>query len=108
MGFEPMDEFERDLREAMLRRPAPPSLKRAVMERRWRERSQQRRKRMLWFERVAATLVLAAVAGGAAFWRSAEEHRRGEEAKQQVFTALRIANRALEHMNEQLQESDTH
>ena len=104
--FEQMDDFGRDLREAMLRQPAPPSLKRAVMERRRRERS-QRRGRPVWFERLAASLVLAAVVGGAAFWRSAEERRRGEEAKQQVFTALRIANRALEHMNEQLQERDT-
>ena len=107
MEFDEMDDFERDLHEAMLRQPAPPSLKRTIMERRWRERS-QRRGRPVWFERLAASLVLAAGIGGTAFWRTAEEHRRGEEAKQQVFTALRIANRALEHMNEQLQQRDTH
>jgi anti-sigma factor RsiW len=101
--FDQMDDFERDLREALLRQPAPPGLKRAVMERRRRERSQQRQ-RVVWFERLAASLVLAAVVGGAAFWRSTEEHRRGEEAKRQVFTALRITNRVLDHMNAQLQE----
>jgi hypothetical protein len=30
------------------------------------------------------------------------ERRKGEEAKQQVFTALRITNHALDHMNKQL------
>jgi hypothetical protein len=36
-------------------------------------------------------------------WRNAEEQQRGAEARQQVFTALRITNRALEQMNAQLQ-----
>jgi hypothetical protein len=47
---------------------------------------------------------VAAGVGGFLMKREAEEHRRGEEAKQQVFTALRIANRALEEMNVQLEE----
>ena len=40
-----MDEFERELRAAMQRRPAPPSLKRKVMERRWQARAQRRHER---------------------------------------------------------------
>jgi len=55
-------------------------------------------------ERLAAAVILVAVAGGAAYWHHEVEKRRGEEAKQQVFTALRIANHALEQMNAQLAE----
>jgi hypothetical protein len=98
-----MDELERELRLGVQRQPAPPSLKRKIMERRGQQRAQQHR-RMVWFERLAATVVLAAVAGGAAFWRHVVEQRKGEEAKQQVFTALRVTNHALQVMNEQLEE----
>jgi hypothetical protein len=101
----PMDGFDRELSAAMRRRPAPMGLKRAVMERRRREHG-ERSQRMVWIERIAASLVLAAVAGGGLVWRNAEQHRRGEEAKRQVFTALRITNHALEMMNAQLQARD--
>jgi hypothetical protein len=101
-----MDEFERELREAMERRPAPPGLKRKVMERRWQLRSRQHR-RMVWYERLAASVVLAGAVGGAVAWHhAAEERRRGEEAKQQVFTALRITNHALEQVSAQLEKQD--
>jgi hypothetical protein len=62
---------------------------------------------MVWFERVAASLVVVAVMGGAVVGRKAIERRRGEEAKKQVFTALRIVNRALDEMNVQLQERES-
>jgi cell division protein FtsB len=101
-----MDGLERELSEALARRPAPPSLKHKVMERRSRERAQRRQQRMEWFERLAASLVLAGVAGGAVIGHYAVERRKGEEAKQQVFTALRIANHALEQMNAQLKQQD--
>ena len=105
MPFEDIDEFERDLRESLERQPAPPSLKRKVMEQRWRQRSRQRT-RMVWLERIAASLVVAGVAGSAVAGHYAIERRRGEEAKQQVFTALRITNHAIQVMNRQLQERD--
>ncbi len=105
MVLEPMDNFERELSEALARRPAPPSLKRGILERRWQQRSRQRM-RMVWFERLAASLVLAGVAGGAVIGHYAIERRKGEEAKEQVFTALRITNHALEHMNAQLKQQD--
>jgi hypothetical protein len=99
---EPIDEFERELQAALARRPAPPHLKRNIMERRRQQGGRSRR--MIWLERLAASLILAAVASGAAFWHHEVEQRRGEEARQQVFTALRIANHALEQMNAQLAE----
>ena len=106
-NFAAMDDFERELSAAMRRKPAPASLKRLVMERRRRERAEQHH-RMVWFERLAASLVLAGVVGGALVWHSTEEKRRGEEARQQVFTALRITNRALQQMKVQLEEHNSH
>jgi len=106
VDVERIDDFERELRAAMHRLPAPPSLKRGLMARRRQERT-ERHGRLVWFERLAASLVLAGVAGGALVWRNAEEHRKGEEAKQQVFAALRITHHALEEMKAQLDERDT-
>ncbi|MGA2571531.1 MAG: hypothetical protein ABSF23_13510 [Terracidiphilus sp.] len=101
-----MDELERGLREALERQPAPPDLKRKVMERRWRQRAERRNARMAWLQRIAASVVLAGAVGGALAWRNAEERRKGEEVKQQVFAALRITHRALQQMNAQLKEQD--
>jgi len=111
--FESMDEFEfeRELRQSLERQPAPLSLKRKVMDRRQQRRGQlqfrrsatQHRTRMIWLERIAASLVVAGVAGSAVVGHYAVEHRKGEEAKQQVFTALRITNHAFRVMNAQLQ-----
>ncbi len=101
-----MDDFERELREAMKRQPAPADLKRKVLERRRQRRAQRQQMRVMWWQRLAASLVLACAAGGALYWRHTVEARKGEEAKQQVFTALRIANRALEQMNVQLEQQN--
>jgi hypothetical protein len=97
-----MDEFERELRQALERRPAPPSLKRRVMDQRSRRRTQRRHTRAVWWERLAASVVLAGVIGGALFWRHTEEVRKGELARQQVLTALRITTHALNEMNMRL------
>jgi hypothetical protein len=109
----PFDDFENELRENLKREPAPASLKRKVMERRQNRAqlhlsrsSARQRSRMIWFERIAASLVMAGVAGGALVGHYAIERRKGEEAKQQVFTALRVTNHALQVMNAQLQERD--
>jgi len=96
------DEFERELKQAMVRRPAPPSLKRRVLERREKQHTAQAHQRVLWWQRVAASILLAGAIAGGYKWRQAEEQRKGEEAKQQVLTALRITNRALNDMNRRL------
>jgi hypothetical protein len=103
--FEPkddIDDFEQELRQAMVRRPAPPSLKRKILAGRTRQNTQRLHARMLMWQRLAASIVLAAVAGGAYLWHDAEQRRKGEEARQQVLTALRITSRALDQMNAQL------
>ena len=109
----PFDDFENELRDSLKREPASASLKRKVMEARQNRvhlhltrTSARQRSRMIWFERIAASLVLAGVAGGAVVGHYAIERHRGEEAKQQVFTALRVTNHAFEVMNEQLQRRD--
>ena len=94
-----MDDVESELREAFERRPAPPSLKRRVMERR---RLQRQQGHAFAWQRLAASLALAAALGGAFAWHRAEQRRKGEEARQQVLTALRITNHALNEMNVRL------
>jgi uncharacterized protein involved in tolerance to divalent cations len=99
-----MDDFEQELQQAMLRRPAPPGLKRKIFDRRKRQNAQRVHARLVMWQRLAASVVLAAMAGGAYVWHDAEERRKGEEAKQQVLTALRITSHALKQMNQQLAE----
>ena len=99
MDFEPMEDFEDELRHAFERRPAPPGLKRRLMDRR---RAQRLRRPAVTWQRLAASIVLAAVLGGGVVWRNVEERRRGEAARQQVLTALRITGRALNQMNTRL------
>jgi hypothetical protein len=94
-----MDEFEQELRQAMERRPAPQSLKRKIMTRR---AVRAPRGNAPWWQRIAAAAVLAALAGGGLEWRHAEERRKGEAARRQVLTALRITGRALNEMNARL------
>ena len=96
------DEFERELRQAFERRPAPPSLKRKVMERRRRQNTERLHRCVVFWQRLAACVVLAGTVCGAFAWHSDEERRKGEAAREQVFTALRITSHALSEMNAQL------
>lgn len=97
-----MDGFEQQVRQALERRPAPPSLKRRLMEKRATLTSQRRHTQIVWWERIAASIVLAGVIGGAAAWHRVEEERKGEAARDQVLTALRITNHALNEVNQRL------
>jgi hypothetical protein len=104
-----MEDFEKDLRQAFQRRPAPPGLKRKLMQKRRGKGSQRPSGHthfVLW-QRLAASFALVAVlGGGAAALRNAEERRKGEEARRQVLTALRITGHALNQMNAQLAARD--
>jgi len=108
VDFEPMEDFERELRQAFERRPAPPGLKRRLMEKRRALRPQRphRHSHFVLLQRLAASVALVAVLGGAVVWRDAEERRKGEEARRQVLTALRITGHALNQMNAQLAARD--
>jgi hypothetical protein len=100
-----MDDFEKELIQAMERRPAPPSLKGKVMQRRGLL-TVERRRHNVWlaWQWMAAGLLVAAMLGGAVEWRmrKVEEQRQGEEARRQVMIALRITGRALNEVNAQL------
>lgn len=104
-GIEDSD-FEGELRQAFERRPAPPSLKRKLMEQRTRQKTERLHHRTVMWQRLAASVVLAGVLGGAYAWHYHEEQLRGEEARQQVMTALRITNHALNAVKTQLAEHD--
>jgi hypothetical protein len=97
-----MDDFERELKQAMERRPAPPSLKRRILQQRSKQRTQQVHSHAVLWQRLAASLVLAGVLGGGYGWRQHQERRKGEEAARQVWIALRITNHALNDMNSRL------
>lgn len=99
MDIDPMDEFERELQQALSRRPAPPSLKRRLMERR---RATRVVRPWVTWQRLAASLALTAVLAGGVEWRIVEERRKEEAAREQVLTALRITSHALNEMNARL------
>lgn len=101
-----MDDFEKQLQQAFERRPAPPSLKRRLIERRQFLRAQQRQARIVLWQRLAACLLIAVMLGGVVAWRQAQQRRKGEEARRQVFIALRITNRALNQMSARLAARD--
>jgi len=103
---EPIDEFERELHQAMERRPAPPSLKRRVMQQRATRRTERLHSHTVLWQRLAASLVLAGVLGGTYAWQQKEERRKGKEARRQVMTALRITSQALDEMNSRLAAHD--
>ena len=100
----PMDEFESELRQAFERRPAPPGLKRKLMEGRRKNAGRvvdMRRPLVLW-QLLAACAALMAVLAGGVEWRHVEQVRKEEAAREQVLTALRITSQALNRMNTRL------
>lgn len=102
--IEPGDDFERELQQAFGRRPAPPSLKRKLMERRLTEGSRRplTQHSFATWQRLAAAVALVAVLAGGAEWRNREQRRKEDAAREQVLTALRITSRALNQMNTRL------
>jgi hypothetical protein len=101
-----MNEFEDKLRQAFLRRPAPPGLKQRILQQRNHRRAEQLRTRTVLWQRLAACFVLAAVIGGGLTWRHIDQQHKGEVARDQVLTALRITNRALSHIQTRLAAHD--
>jgi hypothetical protein len=105
---EPFDDFELELRQALERRPAPPSLKRRLLAKRAARKGPQtaRGSLFLWQRLAASVAMVAALAGGITWRHREEEQRKGEEARQQVLTALRITGHALDHAQAQLAARD--
>ena len=99
-----MEDFEQELKQALERRPAPPSLKRKIMARKRANDTQKIHQRVVFWQRLAASIVLCGAVGGGVTWHNVQERRKGEAAREQVMVALRIAGHALNQMNEQLAE----
>ena len=97
-----MNEFENRLQQAFVRRPAPPGHKRRILDQRNRRRTARFHSRVVLWQRLAACFVLAAALGGGLTWRHVEEQRKGEAAREQVLTALRITNHALNEVKARL------
>jgi hypothetical protein len=106
--FEQMDDFEKELQQALERRPAPPGLKGKILQRRGLRTIERRHSFALIWQRVAAGLLVGAMLGGGLVWQMqrAEERRKGEEARRQVMIALRITGHALKEMNTRLAAHD--
>jgi hypothetical protein len=94
-----MDEFEREIQQAFERRPAPPGLKRKLMEKR---RARKSYDSFFTWQRLAASIALTAVLAGGFEWHNIQERRKEEAAREQVMTALRITSHALNQMNARL------
>jgi len=82
------ENLENELRHALRRQAPPPGFANRVLKR--IETEPQPKHRPIWWRTAAASVTLVALLGGYATHRVAE-HRRGERAKEQVLTAMRIA-----------------
>ena len=114
VNVDPMDEFERQLRQAFERRPAPPGLKRRLRERgllkeplpdgRGKDapRTARIERPLVCWQLLAACAALVAVLAGGVEWRHVEQVRKAEAAREQVLTALRITSQALVRINRRL------
>lgn len=91
--------LENDLKRA-LRRQAPPSgFAGRVMQR--IEAGEKPKRRPVWWRAAAASVTLAVLLGGYATHRVVE-HRRGERAKEQVLTAMRIAGEKVRYAQQEV------
>ncbi|HEY1502162.1 MAG TPA: hypothetical protein VGF88_21475 [Acidobacteriaceae bacterium] len=101
---EPLDEFERELREQLLARSAPQGFTDRLMARVPRQQSPRTRWTEfglpMWRWAVAALLVAAMVMGG--FERDRQQRLAGQRAKQQVLLALRITGSTLREVQQKV------
>jgi hypothetical protein len=99
---------DEQLKQALERRPAPRPLKARILAARAENHVRMRKERQVLWMRIAASLLLVALLAGAGdvLHRRAEDRRRGEEARREVFTALRITNHALNRVQQKLAAHD--
>lgn len=102
-------EFERKLRSAMQRREAPLGMKQRVLARA-RERRQAQHGRWWMVQRIAASALLATIFGGIAVYKQVQEraleHKKGEEARDQVLVALRITHKTLDRVSDRVNDHE--
>jgi hypothetical protein len=96
--------LENDLKRALRRQAPAPGFAGRVMQRLEEVPRGTRgtpRNRPVWWRAAAASVTLAAILGGYATHRVVE-HRRGERAKEQVLTAMRIAGEKVRYAQQEV------
>jgi hypothetical protein len=103
-----MDDFEKELREALRARPAPAGFTERVM-RRIEHRKPRRAWSFLWQPafRWAAVAVLLAITVLGGLEHQRQQHIAGERARQQVLLALRITGTTLNHVQQRVNEDQS-
>jgi hypothetical protein len=95
--------LEHDLQRALRRQAPAPGFADRVMQRIESQAAIEtvKPKRPAWWRAAAASVTLAAVLGGYATHRVIE-HRRGERAKEQLLTAMRIAGEKVRYAQQEV------
>lgn len=104
---EPMDEFEKELRDGLQLRPAPPGFAGRVLGRVAERESRRHSWIPLWRWAVAAVLVVAMVVGGGVE-RNRRQRIEGQRARAQVLLALRIAGTTLHDVQRKMATNGDH
>ncbi|HEU4889363.1 MAG TPA: hypothetical protein VFV49_15865 [Thermoanaerobaculia bacterium] len=91
--------LEDDLKRALRRQAPAPGFAGRVLQR--IEQEDHPKRRPVWWRAAAASVTLAAILGGYATHRVVE-HRRGEHAKEQVLTAMRIAGEKVRYAQQEV------
>lgn len=97
--------LENDLKRALRRQSPAPGFAGRVMQRIEEQHFEEtaRPMRPVWWRAAAASVTLAALLGGYATHRVVE-HRRGERAKEQVLTAMRIAGEKVRYAQQEVRQ----
>lgn len=95
--------LENDLKRALRRESPAPGFAGRVLQRIETQSVEtgETRKRPVWWRAAAASITLAALLGGYATHKVVE-HRRGERAKEQVLTAMRIAGQKVRYAQQEV------
>ena len=93
--------LENELRRTLARQAPAPGLAGRVLARIESESAPKRRP--VWWRAAAASVALAAILGGYATHKVVE-HRRGERAKEQVLTAMRIAGEKVRYAQQEVRQ----
>lgn len=95
--------LENDLKHALRRQAPAPGFAERVMQRLEEQSGNEaaKPKRPAWWRAAAASVTLAVLLGGYATHRVVEQ-RRGERAKEQVLTAMRIAGEKVRYAQQEV------
>jgi hypothetical protein len=94
--------LDNDLKRVLRRQAPAPGFAGRVMQH-IHEAERRPARRPVWWRAAAASVTLAAILGGYATHRVVE-HRRGERAKEQVLTAMRIAGEKVRYAQQEVRQ----